>query len=115
MLGLGDVYTEEKQIARAEKCYRDALSRLVEQLPAGHPTIAATQLRLGHVLVLEREYKEASNQLLAGYNVMAKQPGPASPRIQAARKDLVTAYEALGQVDEANKYRAGLTADPGKQ
>jgi tetratricopeptide (TPR) repeat protein len=105
LLGLGDVYAEEKQNVRAEKSYRDALARLVGQLPAGHPTIAATRLRLGHTLVLERQYQEAASQLLAGYDVLSKQPGPPSPRVQTARKDLVTAYEALGQVDEANRFR----------
>jgi serine/threonine-protein kinase len=105
LLGLGDVYAEEKQNARAEKSYRDALARLVGQLPAGHPTIAATRLRLGHTLVLERQYQEAASQLLAGYDVLSKQPGPPSPRVQTARKDLVTAYEALGQVGEANRFR----------
>jgi serine/threonine protein kinase/tetratricopeptide (TPR) repeat protein len=112
LMNLGEVYLEEKNNAFAERSYRDALARLVEKLPADHPNTAIAQIRLGHTLVLERQYKEAESHLLAGYEVLAKQPGPPASRVQNARKDLVTVYEALNQPDQAGKFRAALAASP---
>jgi serine/threonine-protein kinase len=110
LLNLGTVYLEEKNSARAEQAYRDALSRFIEKLPPGHPSTAIAQVRLGHTLVLERRYKEAESHLLAGYEVLMKQPSPQTIRIQDARKDLVTVYEALNQPDQARKFQAELAA-----
>jgi len=46
------------------------------------------QLKLGHTLVLERQHKSAEGHLLAGYEVLAKQPDPSAPRLKGARADL---------------------------
>jgi tetratricopeptide (TPR) repeat protein len=112
LLNLGQVYLEEKQYARAAAELREALSRFTEKLPAGHTNTAIAQIQLGHTLVLERQYKEAETHLLAGYEVLTKQPGPQASRIQNACKDLVTVYEALNQPDQAGRFRAQLTASP---
>ena len=110
LLNLGEVYLEEKNIARADRSYRDALARFAEKLPPGHLNTAIAQVRLGHTLVLERQYKEAEGHLLTGYEALAKQSGPQTSRIQNARKDLVTVYEALNQPDQAKKFQAQLAA-----
>ncbi len=112
LLNLGEVYLEEKDIPRAERSYRDALARFTEKLPPGHPNTAITQVRLGHTLVLEKQYKEAEGHLLAGYQVLAKQPGPQNSRMQTARKDLAAVYQALNQPDQAKKYQAELATGP---
>jgi len=109
LLNLGEVYLAEKNNARAEQSYREALARFTEKLPPGHPNTAIVQVRLGHTLVLERQYKEAESHLLAGYEVLVKQPEAGASRIHNARTDLVTVYEALHQPDQANKFRAKLT------
>jgi serine/threonine protein kinase/Tfp pilus assembly protein PilF len=106
LLNLGEVYIDEKNYARAERSYREALARLTEKLPPGHPNTALTQVRLGHALVLEQKYQEAEGHLLAGYQVLLKQPGPQASRIQNARNDLVAVYEALNRPDEAKKFQA---------
>jgi serine/threonine-protein kinase len=110
LLNLGEVYIERKKYARAERFDRDALERFTEKLPPGHINTAITQVRLGHTLVMERQYKEAESHLLAGYEVLVKQPGPQASRIQNARKDLVTVYEALNQPDQAREFQAQLIA-----
>jgi serine/threonine-protein kinase len=114
LLGLGDVYFAQKNNAGAERSYREALARFTEKLPANHPNTAATRIRLGHMLVLERQFKEAESELLAGYAVLEKQPGQQAGRIQIARKDLVTVYEALKQPEKAEKFRAELAANSAK-
>jgi hypothetical protein len=63
------------------------------------------------MLVLDHQFKEAESQLLAGYAVLEKQPGQQAARIQIARQDLVTVYEALQQPEKAEKFRAELAAN----
>jgi serine/threonine protein kinase/tetratricopeptide (TPR) repeat protein len=109
-LNLGQVYLEKKEYARAEAEYREALSRFVEKLPAGHASTAIAQIQLGHVLLLERRYPEAESHLLAGYDVLVKQPGPQAARIAKVRTDLAALYDALKQPDRAGKFRAELSA-----
>jgi eukaryotic-like serine/threonine-protein kinase len=111
LLNLGEVYLAEKNNARAEQSYREALARFLEKLPPGHTSTAIVQIRLGHTLVLERQYKEAQSHLLEGYDVLVKQPGPNANRIHNARADLVTVYEALHQSDQANKFRGDLPVE----
>jgi len=110
LVNLGDVYLEKKDNARAEHTYREALASFTEKLPPGHPSTAIAQIRLGHVLLLERQYKEAESRLLAGYEVLIKQPSPPAARIQKARADLAALYGELNQHDQAKKYQ-----DPAKQ
>jgi len=113
LLNLGEVYLEEKNNARAEHSYREALARFNEKLPANHPNTAVTRVRLGHTLVLEKQYKDAEGLLLAGYAVLEKQPGQQAARTQIARQDLVTVYEALKEPEKAEKFRA-MAANAGK-
>ena len=115
LLNLGEVYIGEKDYARAEHSLREALSRFIEKLPPGHPNTAIAQVRLGHVLVLEKKYKDAADHLTAGYQVLLKQPGAQANRIRNARKDLVEVYEALKQPDQARKFQAELAAGPPEQ
>ena len=105
MLNLGEVYLEQKNFPRAEREYREALSRFNEKLPADHPNTDIARVRMGHVLVIQSQYKDAEPQLLAGYAVLAKPPGEQPPRVEPARKDLFSVYEALNKPDEAVKYR----------
>ncbi|HXM44467.1 MAG TPA: serine/threonine-protein kinase, partial [Bryobacteraceae bacterium] len=95
LLNRGQVYLEEKSYARAEQSFREALARFIEKLPAGHSNTMIAQLKLGHTLVLERQYKNAESHLLAGYDVLVKQPDPSAPRLKDARTDLATVYDAL--------------------
>jgi eukaryotic-like serine/threonine-protein kinase len=110
LMNLGQVHLEEKNYIQAERFYREALDRMKESLPSGHPSTAIAEIQLGHILVLERRYKEAESHLLAGYQAMIAQPSPQASRLQSARKDLVSVYEAMRQPDQAAKFRAELAA-----
>ncbi|MGA7239968.1 MAG: serine/threonine-protein kinase [Bryobacteraceae bacterium] len=110
LLNRGQVYLEEKRYAPAERFYRDALSRFLEALPPGHTNIGIAQTKLGHVLLLEQRYKEAEGPLLAGYDILIKQPGPQAARLADARKDLLAVYEAMNQPDKAAKFKADQSA-----
>ena len=116
LLNLGEVYLQEKDTARAEKSLLEALSRFHEKLPPGHTNTALAEVRLGHVLVIERRYQDALEHLTTGYAVLSKQPGVQAARLASAQKDLVAVYEALKQPENAAKVRAQMTAnlaDPG--
>jgi len=113
-LNLGEVYVQEKDNQRAERAYREALSRFAEKLPPGHMNTAIAEVRLGHVLVLERRYKDAEGPLVTGYNGLTKLPGSQANRIQNAQKDLVAVYEALNQPDKAGIFRAQLATNAAK-
>jgi eukaryotic-like serine/threonine-protein kinase len=110
LLNRGQVNLEEKRYAPAERFYRDALSRFLEALPPGHTNIGIAQTKLGHVLLLEQRYKEAEGPLLAGYDILIKQPGPQAARLADARKDLLAVYEAMNQPDKAAKFKADQSA-----
>ncbi len=118
LLNRGQVYLEEKRYAPSERFYREALSRFVETLPPGHTYTGIAQIQLGHVLLLEQRYKDAEGPLLAGYDILIKQPGPQAVRLANARKDLVAVYEAVNQPDKAAKFKAvqpALAAAPSKR
>jgi eukaryotic-like serine/threonine-protein kinase len=110
LLNLGEVYIRQNNNARAEQSYREALARFLEKLPPDHPNTVITQVRLGHVLVLERRYKEAEAHLLVGYNVLSRPPNPQAARLENTRKDLITVYDALNQPEKAKRFRAELAA-----
>jgi eukaryotic-like serine/threonine-protein kinase len=111
-LNLGEVYLAQKDSAHAERSLREALSRFSEKLPADHPNTAIAHARLGHALVLEGQYKDAESQLLAGYNVLVKQPSGQEKRIQGARADLAAVYDALKEPEKAGKFRAQAASAP---
>jgi serine/threonine-protein kinase len=108
LLNLGQVYLEQKEYARAEGEYREALSRV----STDPTTTAIADIQLGRALTLQRRYGDAEPYLLAGYAVLAKQPGPQAARLQHARQDLVTVYEALHQFEKAQGFRGELNAGP---
>jgi len=105
-MNLGEVYLAKKDLPRAERSLREAMSRFAEKLPADHPNAAIANVRLGHVLVLKRQYKDAASHLLAGYDILAKQPAAQVKRLQEARGDLAAVYDALNQPGEAAKFRS---------
>jgi serine/threonine protein kinase len=114
LLNLGEVYLQQNNLPSAERSFREALARFLEKLPSGHANTAITQVKLGHTLVLENQFKEAESHLLAGYRELNKQPGPMAARIRAAQKDLVAVYDALKQPDQAKPFQAALAANPAK-
>jgi eukaryotic-like serine/threonine-protein kinase len=106
ILNIGRVHLEEKSYTLAERSYRDALSLFLEALPPGHTNIGIAQIQLGHTLFLEQRFKDAEGPLLAGYDILIKEPGPQAARLAVGRKDLIAVYDAMKQPDKAAKFKA---------
>ena len=71
-------------------------------------------IKLGRSLLRQRRFAEAAVESLAGYEIVAKQTNPAIGFLQNARKDLVAAYDTLGQPERAARFRAELAAAASK-
>ena len=68
------------------------------------------RVKLGRALLRQRRHTEAEREILAGYDVLVKQTKAPVSWLEAARKDLVEVYEALGQPEKVARYRAELAA-----
>ena len=105
LLNLGEVYLEEKNLTRAEHFYREALSRFTEKLPPGHPNTAIVEIRLGHTLVLEGQYKEAEEPLVDRVRSVGKTAGPARgphPECEQRPGHGIRSAESAGQGQEVS-------------
>lgn len=110
LFNLASVYSAKKQYPQAEKLLRDVIQRLVRAVPAGSLNVGIARVSLGDVLCAEKRYQEAEGELLAGYEIVAKQPSPQVTWLTSARKDLVQVYDALKQPKKAAKFRAESAA-----
>ncbi|MBA2244111.1 MAG: hypothetical protein H0W11_04085 [Gemmatimonadetes bacterium] len=61
-------------------------------------------------LVWQGRHREAESHLLAGHGILAAQAKPSMNWLQKAREDLITVYQALGQPEQAARYRTELAA-----
>jgi len=102
---LASVFLERKQYSRAEPLFREAIAIYGETLPADHLNVGIARIKLGRALVRQKRYREAEGQSLAGYNILMRQASPSLSWLRSARQDLVTAYEALNEPQEAAKFR----------
>jgi serine/threonine-protein kinase len=102
---LATVYTNEKQYARAEALYREAIRRFTEAQSAEHTNTAIARIKLGRVLLREDRYREAEVETLAGYQILGKQASPSVSWMKNARKDLAEIYTALREPEKAREFR----------
>ena len=110
---LGGVYTERKEYAEAERLFREALRRYAATLQPDHLYIGVAQIKLGRALLRAGRYTDAEQASLAGYRIVEGQADPSVTWLQSARADLSEEYKALGQPEEAAKYRlAAQTSEP---
>ncbi len=104
----GNVYWEQRQYGRAEGYYRQALALFQGALGDGHLNTGVARIKLGRALVRQGRYREGETELTVGLAVVAPQSSPGSQWLRMAREELVTAYTALKQPADAEKYRAAL-------
>ncbi len=109
---LAGVYMARNENARAEELYTEAIQVFTDTLPADHLNIGIAQIKLGRAMVREHRFKEAESHITTGYAILSKQTNPSSIYLQRAREDLVSVYDALGQPEKAEKFRAELKAQP---
>ncbi|HVO97923.1 MAG TPA: serine/threonine-protein kinase [Bryobacteraceae bacterium] len=108
---LAGVSMARKQYVRAEDLYQQALQMFTGTLPAGHLNIGIAQIKLGRALLLQQRFREAENELLAGYAILVKQASPSLVHLQNARQDLASVYAALGKPDEAGRFKKEFAKD----
>jgi len=108
-------YLNEKEYARAEQLFRDVVRRFTETLSAGNVNTGIARIKLGRSILRQNRFKDAQEETMAGYQVVAKQADPAISFLQAARKDLVAEYDGLNQPQMAAKFRAELAAEEKKK
>jgi serine/threonine protein kinase/Tfp pilus assembly protein PilF len=104
---LGSVCLEEKNLACAEKMYREAVSRF-DKYSANTLNDAVAHLKLGRALLREGRYADAEPEALFGYNYLAKHVTPGDHFLLFARKDLAAIYDGLHNADQAAHFRSEL-------
>ena len=105
---LASVYVAQQQYARAEPLYREAIEIFTESQGAEHLNTGIARIKLGRTLLRQRRYAEAVRETLAGYEILAKRTDRGVSWLVDARKDLVVAYDSLGQPEKAAKFRTEL-------
>ena len=111
---LAEVYLKEGENSRAELMLREAVGVVAAKLPAGDAHIGTVDIVWGRALLRQRRYVEAERQLLAGYEILARQAHPPADRMSEARQDLAIVYDSLKEPDKAAKYRGELGANAAK-
>ncbi|HWA58098.1 MAG TPA: serine/threonine-protein kinase [Gemmatimonadales bacterium] len=105
---LSGVYQQRKQYGKAEALLREAIGIYSETLSPEHVNVGIGHIKLGRVLLRSGRYAEAVEETSHGYDILIKQTDPAVSFLKAARKDLVAAYDSLGQPEKAERYRREL-------
>jgi serine/threonine-protein kinase len=99
-----------KDYTGAETDFRDVVNRFVETLGADNVNTGIAKIKLGRVLLREKQFQEAQEQTHAGYDNLIHQANPQISFLQAARKDLAAEYEALGRSQLAQHYLSEIAA-----
>jgi serine/threonine protein kinase/tetratricopeptide (TPR) repeat protein len=110
---LASVYMKQEQYSRADPLFREAIDIFTETQGAGHLNTGIARIKLGRTLLRRHRYAEAVGETLAGYEILTQQTDPGVTWLVDARKDLVVAYDSLGQPDKAAKFRAELADTAG--
>src|SRR6185436_11440986 len=111
---LASAFMGRKDYAGAERLYRDAIRRYATTQGPNHLNTGIARIKLGRSLLRQSRFAEASQESLAGYEILIKLTNPAIGFIQNARRDLVAAYDSLKQADRAERFRAELAAEAAK-
>jgi tetratricopeptide (TPR) repeat protein/predicted Ser/Thr protein kinase len=104
-------YLNKKDYHRAEQLFRDVVERFTATLSADNVNTGIARIKLGRTLLRQNRFREAEEETMAGYQVLAKQTSPSISFLRSARKDLVAEYEGLNQPKLAAKFRAELAAE----
>lgn len=101
-----EMYTVWGRYADADSIFTQVVPQAVDVLGDNHRVTGRMKASWGSCLLHQERYAEAEPLLVEGYAVHMETRGPENPLTQAARADLVTLYEALGQPDVAATYQA---------
>lgn len=101
----GTVAMERKDLPAAERWYREVVQRFAAAQGAAHRNTGIARIKLGRALIRQQRWREGITESEAGYEIVKTNAAPGVSFLQAARRDLAIAYEALGQQDTATRYR----------
>ena len=105
-----NVYLRQGRAAQAEKMLRNVVARYTRALSPEHVNTAIARIRLGRSLVRQSLWREAVIETRAGYDILLRQAKAPVSWLQGAREDLATAYAALGEQTEADRFQKELSA-----
>jgi tetratricopeptide (TPR) repeat protein len=102
------------EYAEAEKTERQAIDIYQKSLKPDYWRIHRSRSHLGACLVQLKRYREAEEQLLAGYAGLKAALGDQHAQTQKAVYRLIELYESWGKPEKANLYHALPHANPDK-
>jgi tetratricopeptide (TPR) repeat protein len=111
---VASVYMARKHYKDAEHLYREVIVRFSDTQGREHLNTGIARIKLGRALVRQDRFAEAEGEILAGYDILAKQTSPTVSWLKAAREDLVKIYDTLQQPEKAIKYRQELASTAGQ-
>jgi eukaryotic-like serine/threonine-protein kinase len=97
LANLGSVYLNRGDNARAEREFIKALARYKGVVPDDHVNVGIATVKLGRAILRQHRADEARPLLEAAEGILAKQPGPESTWLKAARDDLASIRAGAGK------------------
>lgn len=102
---LGTVRTRMEDYPRAERYFRQAIALFTESQGADHLNTGIARIKLGRALLAQRRWREAAEESRAGYDVLMALDQAPQGFLDAAKTDMVAAYERLGDTEQAARFR----------
>ncbi len=113
LANLGSYHMRNGNLALAERYFREALVAYDGADPPTHFNVGVTRVKLGRALLKQQRLGEAVEESLAGFRILEPQVDPTNNFLDAARKDLFTAYRALGRTPDALRFRPEMAESLG--
>ena len=107
---LGSTHMAAKRFSQAEALFREAIATFTATLSANHTNTGIARVKLGRALLRQGRHAGAAVESLAGYEILKTQMDPGVSYLQAARADLIEAYTALKQPQQAERFRTEQAA-----
>jgi serine/threonine-protein kinase len=89
----------------AETLFRHVIDLFTATLSADNLNTGIAHVKLGRTLLRAGRHAEAAQESRRGYDILIAQTNPSTSFLRAARQDLAAAYDALGQPEQANRFR----------
>jgi serine/threonine-protein kinase len=105
---LASVQLNRARYAEAARGFEEAITIFAATQGPNHTNTGIARIKLGRALLRQRRWAEAAAESLAGYEILKPQMDPGVSWLVAARKDLVAAYDSLGQSERGQPFRAEL-------
>ena len=110
---LGGVHLARKDYRRAQELYRDAVRRFTETQGADHINTGIARIKLGRSLIRDRQFAEGASESLRGYEIVTREATPGVSFLRAARRDLIIAYDSMGNKEGAARFRREIADTTG--